>query len=257
MPKNEAIVNPAKPKNAADLGPVAVMAATRTDLFSLCGLFNFDKNDFYRLMISRLYSDRLHPDGVSVTGPFVGAPYAVMLLETLIAWGVRKIIFLGWCGAVSGKVKIGDIILPTAAVIDEGTSAHYGQMDTGVSRVSSSLVPMIRQVLNENQIDFHAGTIWTTDAVYRETRQLVETHQQDGILAVEMELSALFSVAQFRRVALAGILVVSDELSSLDWRPGFKDERFVQGRRTAYRVVAELCSSYKSGLFGAASTLIG
>ena len=257
MPKNEAIVNPAKPKNAPDLGPVAVMAATRTDLFSLCGLFNFDKNDFYRLMISRLYSDRLHPDGVSVTGPFVGAPYAVMLLETLIAWGVRKIIFLGWCGAVSGKVKIGDIILPTAAVIDEGTSTHYGQMDTGVTRVSSSLVPMIRHVLNENQIDFHAGTIWTTDAVYRETRQQVETHQQDGILAVEMELSALFSVAQFRRVALAGILVVSDELSSLDWRPGFKDERFVQGRRTAYRVVAELCSSYKSGLFGAASTLIG
>jgi len=257
VPKNEAIVNPAKPKNAPDLGPVAVMAATRTDLFSLCGLFNFDKNDFYRLMISRLYSDRLHPDGVSVTGPFVGAPYAVMLLETLIAWGVRKIIFLGWCGAVSGKVKIGDIILPTAAVIDEGTSAHYGPMDNGFSRASSSLVSMIRQVLNKNQIDFHAGAIWTTDAVYRETRQQVESRQQDGILAVEMELSALYTVAQFRQVALAGILVVSDELSSLDWRPGFKDERFVQGRRTAYRVVAELCSSYKSGLFGAARTLIG
>ena len=241
MQKNEAIVNPAKPKNAPDLGPVAVMAATRTDLFSLCGLLNFDKNDFYRLMISRLYFDRLHPDGVSVTGPFVGAPYAVMLLETLIAWGVRKIIFIGWCGAVSAKVKIGDIILPTSAAIDEGTSAHYGKMDTEVSRASSALVSMIRQVLNKNQIDFHAGTIWTTDAVYRETRQLVETHQQDGILAVEMELSALFSVAKFRGVALAGILVVSDELSSLDWRPGFKDERFVQGRRTVYRVVKELC----------------
>jgi purine-nucleoside phosphorylase len=255
--KNDAIVNPAKSKNAPDLGSLAVMAATRTDLFALCELFNFDKNDFYRLMISRLYFDRLHPDGVSVTGPFVGAPYAVMLLETLIAWGVRNIIFLGWCGAVSEKVKIGDIILPTSAVIDEGTSAHYGQMDTGISRASSSLVSMIRQVLKKNQIDFHAGAIWTTDAVYRETRQLVETRQQDGILAVEMELSALYSVAQFRRVALAGILVVSDELSSLDWRPGFKDKRFVQGRRTAYRVVAELCSSYKNGLFGVASTMIG
>jgi len=241
VPKNEAIVNPAKPKNAPDLGPVAVMAATRTDLFSLCELFNFDKNDFYRLMISRLYFDRLHPDGVSVTGPFIGAPYAVMLLEMLIAWGVRKIIFLGWCGAVSAKVKIGDIILPTSAAIDEGTSAHYGQMDTGVSRASSSLVSMIRQVLNKNQIDFHAGAIWTTDAVYRETRQQVESRQQDGILAVEMELSALYSVAQFRRVALAGILVVSDELSSLDWRPGFKDERFVQGRRTACSMVKEIC----------------
>jgi len=239
--KNDAIVNPAKSKNAPDLGPVAVMAATWTDLFALCELLNFDKNDFYRLLISRLYFDRLKPGGFSVTGPFIGAPYAVMLLETLIAWGVRKIIFLGWCGAVAEKVKIGDIVLPTSAVIAEGTSAHYGQMDNGFARASSSLVSMIRQVLNKNQIDFHAGGIWTTDAVYRETRQLVESHQRDGVLAVEMELSALCSVAQFRGVALAGILVVSDELSSLDWRPGFKDERFVQGRRTAYKVVKELC----------------
>jgi purine-nucleoside phosphorylase len=113
----------------------------------------------------------------------------------------------------------------------------------------------MRQVLDKNRIDFHSGNIWTTDAVYRETRSLVETHQQNGILAVEMELSALYSVAQFRRVALAGILVVSDELSSLIWRPGFKDERFVQGRRNACRVVVELFSSHKSGLYGAASTL--
>ena len=241
MQKNDAIVNPIKSKNAPDLGSVAVMAATRTDLFSLCELFNLDKNDFHRLLISRLYFDRLNPGGLSLIGPFVGAPYAVMLLETMIAWGARKIIFLGWCGAVSKEVKIGDIILPTAAVIAEGTSAHYGQLDTGVSCASSSLVTSIRQVLNKNQIDFHAGAVLTTDAVYRETRHLIESHQQNGTLAVEMELSALYSVAQFRRVALAGILVVSDELSSLNWRPGFKDERFGQGRRTACRVLEELC----------------
>ena len=248
MQNNDAIVNPTKFKNTPDLGAVAVMAATRTDLFSLCELFNFDKNDFYRLMTSRLYVDRLQPEGFSVTGPFVGAPYAVMLLETLIAWGARNIIFLGWCGAVSEKVKIGDIILPTSAVIDEGTSTHYGQEGNRFARASSSLVAKIRQVLNENHIVFQAGAIWTTDAVYRETRQLVESRQQDGILAVEMELSALYSVAQFRGVALAGILVVSDELSSLDWRPGFKDERFAQGRRIACRVVEELCRT--SGLIG-------
>ncbi len=242
MQKNDAIVNPSKPKNAPNLGPLAVMAATRPDLFSLCKVFNFDQEDFYRLMISRLYVDRLQPEGVSVTGPFVGAPYAVMLLETLIAWGARKIIFLGWCGAVSEKLKIGDLILPTSAIIDEGTSGHYGQKDTGVSHASFSLVSAIQQVLNQNQIDFQSGTIWTTDAVYRETRHLVERHQQDGTLAVEMELSALYSAAQFRGVALAGILVVSDELSSLDWRPGFKEKRFVESRRIACNVVAELCS---------------
>ena len=245
MQKNDAIVNPVKSKNAPDLGPFAVMAATRPDLFNLCELFKFDKNDFQRLMISRLYFDKHHPDGFSLTGPFVGAPYAVMLLETLIAWGARRIIFLGWCGAVSEKTKIGDIVLPTAAVVDEGTSAHYGRMDNGITRGSSSLMSTIRQVLNKNQIDFQAGTVWTTDAVYRETRPLVKSHQQAGVLAVEMELSALFSVAQFRQVSLAGILVVSDELSSLNWRPGFKDKRFVQGRRIACRMVKELCRTYE------------
>ena len=241
MQMDDAIVNPVKSKNAPDIGPVAVLAATRPDLFSLCDLFNFARADFYRLMTSRVYFDRLHAGGFSVTGPFVGAPYAVMLLEMLVAWGARKIIFLGWCGAVSEKVKIGDIILPTSAVIDEGTSKHYGTTDNGRSRASSSMVSKIRKVLAEKQIDFHAGEIWTTDAVYRETRQQVETHQQNGILAVEMELSALFSAARFRRVALAGVLVVSDELSLLKWRPGFKDERFVQGRRTLCGVVKELC----------------
>jgi purine-nucleoside phosphorylase len=240
VPKTDAIVNPVKSKNAPDLGLVAVMAATRTDLFLLCELFNFDKDDFYRLMISRLYFDRPRPGGIAVTGPFVGAPYAVMLLETLIAWGVRKIIFIGWCGAVSKKVKIGDIILPTSAVVDEGTSVHYGQKTAGVADASPTLVSMMRQVLKKNQIDFHTGKIWTTDAVYRETRQQVAAHQQDGIMAVEMELSALYSAANFRQVALAGILVVSDELSSLDWRPGFRDERFAEGRRTACRLVVEL-----------------
>ena len=241
MQKNEAIVTPVTSENTPDIGPVAVMAATRPDLFSLCELFDFSRDDFYRLMTSRMYSDRQNPPGISLTGPFIGAPYAVMLLETLIAWGARKIIFVGWCGAISEKVKIGDIILPTAAIIDEGTSGHYGPAENGRSHASASLVSQIRKVLDEKQVDFHAGEIWTTDAVYRETRQKVATHRQNGILAVEMELSALFTVAKFRRVAIAGVLVVSDELSSLKWRPGFKDQRFVQGRQTLSRMVKELC----------------
>jgi purine-nucleoside phosphorylase len=238
---NDAIVNPVKSKNAPDIGPVAVMAATRPDLFSLCELFNFSRDDFRRIMTSRMYSDRQTPPGVSITGPCVGAPYAVMLLETLIAWGACKIIFVGWCGAVSEKVKIGDMVLPTSAYIDEGTSVHYGPADNGRSHASSSMVSLIRGVLDEKQVDFHAGEIWTTDAVYRETREKVAAHRQNGILAVEMELSALFTVANFRRVEIAGVLVVSDELSSLKWRPGFKDQRFAQGRRTACRMVKELC----------------
>lgn len=243
MPNNEAIVNPQKTKKSPDIGPVAVMAATRPDLYYLCELSNFAKNDFQRLFMSRMYYDRRSPDGYSITGPFVGAPYAVMLLENLIAWGARQIIFIGWCGAISDLVKIGDILLPTSVYIDEGTSKHYGAAGNSQLQADFPMLAKVRQVLDKNNCDFHEGAVWTTDAIYRETRREVLTHQQKGVLAVEMEISALYSVALFRRVDLAGILVVSDELSSSNWRPGFKHDRFVQSRKTACRLVKELLSS--------------
>ena len=217
------------------------MAATRQDLFHLCDFFGFDRGDFYRMINSRLYLDRKQPQSCSLTGPFIGAPYAVMLLEMLIAMGARNIIFVGWCGAVSEQVKIGDIIVPTSALIDEGTSRHYGTSDKNISHPSSKLVARIRQSLEGRQIVFRSGTIWTMDAVYRETRQQVEARRRDGILAVEMELSALFSASSFRRVDLAAILVASDELSMPKWKPGFKEERFIRGCRTACKMVTELC----------------
>jgi purine-nucleoside phosphorylase len=240
VPNNEAVVNPQKTKSSPDIGPVAVMAATGADLYYLAELSNFTKNDYQRLFMSRLYYDRRNPGGYSIAGPFVGAPYAVMLLENLIAWGVRQIIFIGWCGAISDSVKIGDIILPTSGYIDEGTSKHYSTAGNSLYQADFPMLAKVRHLLDKNNCDFHEGAVWTTDAIYRETRREVLAHQQKGILAVEMEISALYAVARFRRVDLAGILVVSDELSSSNWRPGFKDDRFVQSRKTACRLVTEL-----------------
>jgi len=237
----DAIVNPVKTKNAPDIGPVAVLAATEMDLFLLCDLFNFNKDDYRRLFTSRLYVPQSSSNGVCLTGPGIGAPYAAMMLETLIAWGARRIIFLGWCGAVSKQVGIGDIILPTAALVDEGTSRNYAVPDKGQSQPALAMVTLVEQVLADNRVDFHTGKVWTTDAVYRETRQKVENYQNQGVLAVEMEISALFSVAQFRQVDLGAMLVVSDELSSLKWRPGFRKQRFAEGRRTACRMVRKSC----------------
>ena len=240
MTDDDAIINPKKSNNSPELGPVAVMVATEADLSLLCELSNFTENSFRKLFISRLYVDREARSHVSLAGPLIGAPYAAMLLETLIAWGVRKILFLGWCGAISDNVKIGDVILPTAAMIDEGTSAHYIS-NNSPSTASQMIVNHARQYLREEQIAFHHGTIWSTDAVYRETPAKVEYFQKQNALAVDMETSSLFTVAKFRGVELGGVLVVSDELSALKWRPGFKEKRFQQSRRIACRMVTRLC----------------
>ena len=241
MTTYDAIVNPVKSKNTPAIGPVAVIAATETDLFFLCDLFDLNKDDYRRLFTSRLYTPNSSPDGICLAGPGIGAPYAAMILETLICWGARRVIFLGWCGAVSEHVKIGELILPTAALVDEGTTRNYVEPASGQSKPALSMLSVVEQVLQDNRIDFHLGKIWTTDAVYRETPEKVGNFQQQGILAVEMEVSALFSVARFRQVELGAILVVSDELSALKWRPGFKDKRFVAGRKIACRMVKEAC----------------
>jgi uridine phosphorylase len=171
----------------------------------------------------------------------VGAPYAVMVLETLIAWGARKIIFLGWCGSISDKVKIGDIIVATSAIIDEGTSGHYENNETRVSFPAASMLTTLKDALRQNQADFHNGAIWSTDAIYRETGEKVKYFQRQDAIGVEMEISALFTVAKFRGVDLAALAVVSDELSSFKWRPGFKMDEFKHGRKTACTVIKDLC----------------
>lgn len=243
MNKKDAIINPTRGKNSPDLGPVAVMAATRPDLSLLSNLFEFSANSFYPLFMSKLYHARNEtriPD-ISLAGPFVGAPYAVMLLETLIAWGTRKILFVGWCGSVSETVKIGDIIVPTSALIDEGTSRHYQDKDRQVVYPSESMRSVLNAGLNQKRIHFHRGPIWTTDAVYRETRRKVDHFKRRGAIGVEMEISALFTVAEFRGVEIAALVIVGDELTTSRWHPGFKTDAFKQARETACRIIIESC----------------
>ena len=243
MDNTDAIINPMRGKNSPDLGPVAVMAATLPDLSLLCNLLEFSEDSYQPLFMSRLYHNRNESKAprISLAGPFVGAPYAVMLLETLIAWGARNIFFVGWCGSVSETVKIGDIIVPTSALIDEGTSRHYLDKDTQIAYPSDSMRSVLNAGLNQKRVHFHRGPIWTTDAVYRETRRKVDQFQRQGAIGVEMEISALFTVAEFRGIEIAALVIVGDELTSARWRPGFKTAAFKQARETACEVIIESC----------------
>ena len=241
---DDPVVKPVKGKRTPDTGRLAVLVGTAVDLDQLVRSMGLSAYRPHPLFTSRLYiRDRNDTEPVSLVGPFVGAPYAVMLLETLVAWGVRHFFFYGWCGAVSPEVKIGDILLPTAAFIDEGTSVHYCDWREAatVSHPTPASVRQIRRLLEPESTRLHAGAVWTTDAIFRETRDKIRRFQAEGALGVDMETSALFSAAHYRGVAIGGILVVSDELSSLHWLPGFKTEAFASGRSLACEMIKRLC----------------
>ncbi len=239
-PDNRPIVTPVKTNNTPNLGPVAIMAATRPDYQLLERLLGFDHDNIRPLFTAKLAVGSAETASISLCGPFIGAPYAAMILETLIAWGARKIIFMGWCGAVARHVQIGDIILPSSAIVDEGTSRHYGQLLADTAIPSKILLQQTGNTLAETGLAYQEGQIWTTDGAFRETPEKVKSYQAKGVLAVEMELSALFSVGKFHGVEVVGMLVVSDEVSALTWKPGFKSKAFKTGRRMAADAVQQL-----------------
>ena len=168
-------------------------------------------------------------------------------METLVSWGAAQFVFAGWCGSVAEEVNIGDIVIPTGAIVDEGTSLHYGVAAGKISRPAAAMSTHLRTILTEESIGFHEGLVWTTDGAFRETPEKVRHFKNQQALAVEMEMSCLFSVAQYLGVDVAGVLVVSDELYSLTWNPGFKSEAFQEGRKQATRIVGKLCRVLSDG----------
>ena len=181
---------------------------------------------------------------VTVAAPALGSPYAVMVLEKLIALEARMVLALGWCGSLTPQVRVGHLVLPDGAVSTEGTSPHYlgGSPNPGPDM---ALLNMLKERLPPTGLPWRRGPIWTTDAYYRETVGQVQHFQQQGILAVEMEMAALFAVARFRGISLAGLLVVSDELFELSWRPGRGAGLIRQAREGAARLLLETAAAWR------------
>lgn len=232
-----AIVNPVKGSRAPVLAPTAVMVSSDPDLQTIARGLGLSATR--TLFMSRLYCAAGCP--VSLVGPMIGAPYAVMLLESLAVWGVSRVVFLGWCGAIASGVKTGDLLLATGGFVDEGTSCHYLEGGKNPVPADPDLTGELRQILMAAGISFHEGPVWSTDAIFRETPSRLSHFKSLGALGVEMELSALFAVGAFRKIAVSSLQVVSDELDETGWRPGFKTECFKSARSLACELIQTFC----------------
>lgn len=141
--------------------------------------------------------------------PAFGASASAAELELLIASGVNKFLSFGTCGRLDDKIPKNAIIIPTSAIREEGTSYHY-LPDSDEILQENKNISLIQRVMNEKDVHYSLGKIWTTDAVYRETENKVDMMIKKGCIGVDMELSALLSVAKFRGVNLASFLIGDD-----------------------------------------------
>jgi len=237
---SKGIISPVKGKGDPQIGQDALMVMIPSELKFLVSKTNAQKVPFHDMSLYNLYrTSEETGSGITLSGPFLGAPHATIAMEKLIVLGAKRIWVLGWCGSLQHDLRTGHVVIPTSAASEEGTSAHYPIPDRTLES-NAKLNSMLEQALKKQGLPFSRGPVWTTDAVYRETPEKVRAYQDQGILAVEMEMSALMTVAIYRSVSMAGLLVVSDELFDLKWRPGFSDPLLKKNSRAAGQILLRL-----------------
>jgi Uridine phosphorylase len=146
----------------------------------------------------------------------MGAAGAVSLMEEAIAMGGRKFIFFGSCGTLNASIDAGNLIVPTAAFRDEGTSYHY--MEPG-DYIEIETAKITAGILKQLGLDFIETKTWTTDGLYRETRRNMNHRISEGCKVVDMECSAFMAAAKFRGVEAYQYLYAEDNLDELQWNP--------------------------------------
>lgn len=155
--------------------------------------------------------------------PGFGASFVGAQLEELIALGMEYFVFVGAVGILQRDIKRGEIVIPSKAIRDEGTSYHYA-LPSKYSYPSKNILKVVTEFLNKRDICFHFGPTWTIDAPYRETVRKIKKYQTEGCLSVEMEASALFAVANYRKKHIGGIFLAGDLVAEHNWNPRLKEK---------------------------------
>jgi len=148
---------------------------------------------------------------VTICSTGIGSPSAAIAVEELSAVGVETLIRVGTTGALQSGIEIGDMVVATGAAKDEGTTKRYE--DVTVPAVPEyDVLTALADAAEDNGEDVHVGPIATDDAFYAETDDYVEDWEAAGLLAVEMEAAALFTLARRKGLSAGAICTVDGNL---------------------------------------------
>lgn len=155
-----------------------------------------------------------HGRDIGIFQTLIGGAGTAGLLEEVIAKGAKKVLLYGSCGVLDANLAAGRFILPTAAYRDEGVSYHY--LPAG-DYVDIPTAERLGEIFDELHLPYVKGRVWTTDAIYRETRNNMEKRKADGCIAVDMECASAMAVGQFRGVPVYQFIYAEDSLDGEAW----------------------------------------
>lgn len=176
---------------------------------------------------------------VAVMSP-IGAPAAAALFEALIAIGCTTFTAIGSSGGLLPEHPPGTVVVPDAVIRDDGVSYHYAP----AARHAHPTTDMQQSMRTAFTAAGHTpvtGDVWTTDAIFRETPDKIALRIDQGAIAVDMEASALATIAAFRGVRLGHAVYLADTLHNDIWDPTELIDRDSDFRYELLRTAARAC----------------
>ncbi len=162
------------------------------------------------------YTGRYQGVPVSVQTTGMGTPSAAIVVEELIRLGARVLIRVGTAGALSSRVRPGELVVATGAVPADGTTRQYLGGRPYAPVPSFRVLAALKDAAGE---DAHAGLIVTEDGFYATTPEEARRWAGYGALAIEMESAAIFLLAQMRGVEAGTVLAVSNRVGDPELVP--------------------------------------
>jgi len=149
-------------------------------------------------------------EGITIINFGMGSPGAATVMDLLSAIKPKAVLFLGKCGGLKKRNKIGDLILPIAAIRGEGTSNDYFPPEVP-AMPAFALQKAISTTIRDYQTDYWTGTVYTTnrrvwehDEVFKEYLVKVRAY------AIDMETATIFTVGFYNKIPTGALLLVSD-----------------------------------------------
>ena len=169
-------------------------------------------NPYWACYHTKLYEFKLGRSKLGIIGRAVGGSFAVLLAEQLFASGCKFIINITSAGKIEDNLKTPSYILVNKALRDEGTSLHYLPPADFVS-IRPELLSVFSLASWRKELRVKVGSVWTTDAPYRETAGAIESAKRRGLLAVEMETASLYAFAEATSNFVISFAFVTNEMA--------------------------------------------
>ena len=220
-PCKNAVINPDMVASKVDRFPEVTVSCFSRHLFEKV-LSCFSPKRIAELHIatgvSPVYEIAYQGKRIAVFQSYVGEPACVGMYEDLIAIGSKRLILLGNCGVLDKRIEDCGIVIPTAAIRDEGTSYHYAP-PSDMIEVNHNYRDLFKSVLADAGYPYVEGITWTTDAAYRETREKVAHRKAQGAIVVEMECAGMQALCDFRGTEFFQFFYAGDNLDHASWDP--------------------------------------